>query len=125
MGMETVHHVHADDVAQGFVCALRQRSTSIGESFHIVSPAALTLRGFAHGAATLLGTTARLRFLPYAEWSATVSEKDARSTWDHVAHSPNCSIAKARAMLGYSPRYASLEAVADALTAMRANGTVA
>ena len=124
LGMETVHHVHADDVAQGFVCALQRRSVSVGESFHIVSPSALTLRGFAHGAATLLGNTARLRFLPYAEWSATVSEKDARSTWDHISHSPHCSIAKARTLLGYSPRYSSLEAIAEALRAMQASGIV-
>jgi nucleoside-diphosphate-sugar epimerase len=125
LGMETLHHVHADDVARGFVCALQRRSASTGESFHIVSSKALTLRGFAHGAATLLGSTARLRFLPYTEWCKTVSEKDARITWDHISHSPNCSIEKAQSLLGYAPRYSSLEAVEDALTAMRANGTVA
>jgi nucleoside-diphosphate-sugar epimerase len=124
LGMETVHHVHADDVAQAFVGALQCRSVSLGESFHVVSPAALTLRGFAHGVATLFGTTAHLRFQPYDEWKETVSEKDAKSTWDHIAHSPNCSIAKARKLLDYAPRYTSLEAVADALKAMRANGTL-
>ena len=43
LGMETVHHVHADDVAQAFMQALTNWSGSIGESFHVVSPAALTL----------------------------------------------------------------------------------
>lgn len=124
LGMETVHHVHADDVAQVFVCALHHRAASLGESFHVVSPAALTLRGFAERTAQLLGSDALLKFLPYAEWTTTVSEKDARSTWDHIAHSPNCSIAKARALLGYAPRYSSMEAVADALAAMRRDGTL-
>jgi nucleoside-diphosphate-sugar epimerase len=36
-------------------------------------------------------------------------------TWDHIAHSPNCSIAKARKLLGYEPRYSSLEAVRESL----------
>ena len=124
LGMETVHHVHADDVAQSFMCALRHRTASLGESFHVVSPAALTLRGYAEKSATLLGATAKLRFLPFDEWKATVSEKDARSTWDHIAHSPNCSIAKAQRLLQYQPRYTSMEAIADALTAMRAAGTI-
>src|SRR5271154_6545982 len=43
IGMETVHHVHSDDVAQCFVRAVEQRSSALGESFHVVSPAALTL----------------------------------------------------------------------------------
>jgi nucleoside-diphosphate-sugar epimerase len=122
--METVHHVHADDVAQAFMCALARRSVSIGESFHVVSPAALTLRGFAEHMAGWAGRKANLTFLPWEEWKNTVSEKDARSTWDHIAHSPNCSIAKARALLGYAPRYTSLQAVQEAVAAMQVNGTV-
>jgi len=47
LGMETVHHVHADDVAAIFMAALGSRSTALGESFHVVSSAALTLRGYA------------------------------------------------------------------------------
>ena len=42
LGLECLHHVHADDVAQAFQKSLGRWSTSIGESFHIVSPAALT-----------------------------------------------------------------------------------
>jgi predicted RNA polymerase sigma factor len=42
-------------------------------------------------------------------------EADARATWDHIAHSPNCSIDKARRSLGYWPRYCSLQAVGEAL----------
>lgn len=120
LGMETVHHVHADDVAQAFLCAMKHRSVAIGESFHVVSPAALTLRGFAERMSTWFGHTPSLTFLPWEEWKDTVSEKDARATWDHIAHSPNCSIAKAQKLLGYTPRYTSLEAVQEAVSAMQA-----
>ena len=47
LGLETVHHVHADDVAQLFMCAIARWSASVGEAFHAVSPAAITLRGYA------------------------------------------------------------------------------
>ena len=47
LGMETVHHVHAEDVAQSFIKAINNRSTAVGESFHVVSPQALTLKGYA------------------------------------------------------------------------------
>ena len=115
LGMETVHHVHADDVAQAFELAIRSPDRAIGESFHVVSPAAMTLRGYAEGMASHYGQPARLAFKPWHEWQRSVSEAEARATWDHIAHSPNCSIAKARERLGYAPRYSSIEAVIEAV----------
>ncbi|MBI1299500.1 NAD-dependent epimerase/dehydratase family protein [bacterium] len=118
LGMETVHHVHADDVAQIFIQAMANRSAAVGESFHAVSPAALTLRGYAESMATWFGQAAQLEFLPWESWRETVTEQEARATWDHIAHSPNCSIAKAERMLNYRPRYTSLQAVQEAVTWM-------
>jgi nucleoside-diphosphate-sugar epimerase len=124
IGMETVHHVHADDVAQCFVNAMHQRNSALGQSFHVVSPAALTLRGFAECVGEWFGQTAQLQFLPWEQWRGEVSERDAAVTWDHIAHSPNCSIAKARARLGYEPRYSSLEAVRESLSWLIEQGVV-
>ncbi len=115
LGRETVHHVHADDVAQAFEKALANRAASVGESFHVVSPAAVTLLGYAETVASWFGREANLRFLPWEEWRRTVPEKDAAKTWDHIAHSPNCSIEKARASIGYAPRYSSMQAVREAV----------
>jgi nucleoside-diphosphate-sugar epimerase len=115
IGMETVHHIHADDVAQAFMQALNHWNSSVGESFHVVSPAALTLRGYAEAMAVWFGQPARLDYLPWEEWKTTVSEEDATATWDHIAHSPNCSISKAQRLLGYEPRYSSLEAVQESV----------
>ena len=115
LGMETVHHVHADDVAQSFMQALAYWSTAVGESFHVVSPAALTLRGYAEAVAGWFGQMARLRYLAWDDWRTTVSEEEARATWDHIAHSPNCSIEKARRLIDYQPRYRSLQAVREAV----------
>jgi len=123
-GLETVHHVHADDVAQSFVQAISNWGTSTGESFHVVSAAALTLRGYAESVAGWFGKTANLKFLPWEEWSKTVSKYEAETAWSHVAHSPNASIAKAQRLLDYRPRYSSLQAVREALDWMIAEGTV-
>ncbi len=60
LGLETVHHVHADDVAQAFERALANWGAAVGESFHVVSPAALTLRGYAEAVAAWFGQPARL-----------------------------------------------------------------
>ena len=60
--LEAVHHVHADDVAQSFMCALARRSVAVGESFHVVSSAALTLRGYAQSVARWFGQEAKLHY---------------------------------------------------------------
>jgi nucleoside-diphosphate-sugar epimerase len=124
LGNETVHHVHADDVAQALVCALAHRDAAIGQSFHVVSPAALTLRGFAQTVASWFGREAQLAFLPWEEWKQGVNVRDARVTWDHIAHSPSCSIEKARRLLDYRPRYRSGDAVREALDSLIARGVV-
>jgi nucleoside-diphosphate-sugar epimerase len=124
LGMETVHHVHADDVAQAFMKAIAYRSVSIGESFHTVSPAALTLRGYAEAVAGWYGREANLKFLPWDAWKETVSPEEAQATWDHIAHSPNASIEKARRLIHYEPRYSSLQAVYEAVTWLADNGVI-
>jgi nucleoside-diphosphate-sugar epimerase len=125
LGMETVHHVHADDVARAFVHAVAGRSAAIGESFHVVSGSALTLRGYAEYMAEWFGRPPQLRFVPWEEFRRASSEKDAAATWDHIAHSPNCSIEKARRMLGYEPGYSSLEAVQESVSWLMEQGLAA
>jgi nucleoside-diphosphate-sugar epimerase len=124
-GMETLNHVHAADVAQAFLLALERRDAALGKSFHVVAAQALTLRGYAEQVAERFGQPARLRFLAWDEWRAGVSERDIRVTEDHLLHSPNCSIAKAQKLLGYEPRYASIDAVTEAVDWMIAHGIVA
>ncbi len=124
IGMETLHHVHADDVAQSFVHAMANRSVSIGEAFHVVSPAALTLRGYAERVAGWFGRPANLKFLPWCEWRKEVAEELAQLTWDHIAHSPNASIAKAQRLLDYRPRFSSLQAIHEAVEALIQKGIV-
>src|SRR5205807_1895255 len=86
---------------------------AIAENFHAVSSAALTLRGYAERMACWFGRKPRLKFLPWEEWRVNFSEKDAAVTLDHIAHSPNCSIEKARSLLAYAPEYSSLDAVQE------------
>ncbi|MEZ4621729.1 MAG: NAD-dependent epimerase/dehydratase family protein [Caldilineaceae bacterium] len=124
-GLETVHHVHADDVAQIFMQALANHSQAVGESFHTVSPAAVTLRGYAEQVAGWFGKEANIRYLPWEDWAAQQPADQAKATWDHIAHSPNCSIAKAQRLLNYQPRYSSLQAVYEAVQWLIAQEIVA
>lgn len=124
-GTEVVHHVHADDVAQLFILALSHWKAALGESFHAVSPAALTLQGYAESVAGWFGKEARLKFMPFDSWRNTVSAEDGDATWGHLVHSPNCySIVKAQRLLGYQPRYTSLEAIKESVQELMSTGVV-
>lgn len=124
LGLETVHHVHADDVAQSFMQSIANWSSAMGESFHVVSPQALTLRGYAEAMYAWFGREPKIEYAPWGEWRKTVSEDEARATWDHIAHSPNCSIAKAITRIGYQPRYTSLQGVQEAVQWLIEHGEV-
>jgi nucleoside-diphosphate-sugar epimerase len=116
LGLETVHHVHADDVAALVMATIERRNQAVGESFHAVSEQALSLHGYAEEMYSWFGQEPRLDFLPYAEWAAGRDLDEASATWDHIAHSPCCSMAKARRLLDFRPRYSSLEAVQESVT---------
>lgn len=123
-GMETVHHVHADDVAQLVVRAIANWSGAVGEAFNTVSAGAVSLKGYAEAMYRWFGHEPKLKFLPWEEWRALQSEKDAQATWEHIYRSPSHSIAKAQRLLGYRPRYTSLEAVCESVEALIAMGQV-
>ena len=124
-GLETVHHVHAADVAGVFLAALANRSVAVGESFHAVADGAMTLRGYAEGVAAWFGRDARLTFVPWDEWRQSVSERAAAATLDHIQHSPNCSMEKAARLLGFRPRYSALEAALSGISRLVDDGKIA
>jgi nucleoside-diphosphate-sugar epimerase len=115
MGMETLHHVHADDVAQGFINTIENRQNSIGESFNIVSKRAITLKEYANEIAIWFGKDANISFLPWEKWKKTVTESDAELTWKHLAHSTNGSLLKAKKLLNYKPHYSSIQAIQESI----------
>lgn len=123
-GLETVHHVHAEDVAQVAAKAIANREAAVGEAFNAVSPQALNLRGYAEEMYRFFGHEPRLSYLPFEEWSRTQPAEDARATWEHIIRSPAHSIEKARTRLGYAPKWSSLEAVKEAVAWLIENGRI-
>jgi nucleoside-diphosphate-sugar epimerase len=121
-GMARLQHVHADDVAQAFALAVERPDRAIGNAFHVAARQAVPMRDHARAAASWFGRAANLAFEPLDEWAAHVSPEDARITRDHVMHSPCASIEKARAMLGFEPRYTAVEAVREAVVWLADHG---
>ncbi len=123
-GLEMVHHVHADDVAQWIICAIEHRTASIGEVFNTVSAHALTLRGYAEEMYRWFEQEPRLSFAPFDQWKLGLAEKDAQTSWGHVMRSSCVSIEKSRQRLGYQPRFSSLESIQQSVKALIASGRV-
>ena len=119
-----LHHVHADDVAQAIELAVGNPASAIGESFNVVSPQAVTLRGLSEQVAGWYGKNAELIYLDWEEWRRHESQEDAGHTWEHIRNSPCGSIEKARHVLGYEPRYTTYEMLREALTWLIVNGRV-
>lgn len=125
LGLEMVHHVHADDVAQWIICAIEHRAASIGEVFNTVSSHALTLRGYAEAMYRYFGQESRLSFAPFDQWKLGLTESDAHTSWGHIMRSSCVSIAKSRQRLGYNPRFTSLAAIQESVGALITTGRVA
>lgn len=117
-GLETVHHVHAEDVARLIHAAIDARNAAAGEAFNAVSPAAITLRHYAEAMFRWHGHAPRLRFAPFDDWARGVTEEEAAAARDHIARSPCHSGDKARRLLGHVPRWTSLDAVRESVTAL-------
>ncbi len=124
-GMETVHHIHADDIASLIIAAITNWRASTGAAFHAVSPGAITLRHYAEAMSTWFGQKPDLVFLPWEEWKALQTPENANATWEHIIRSPNCSVEKSRRLLGHTPRYSSLAAVQESVSWLLANGKLA
>ncbi len=114
-GLGVLHHVHADDVAQAFELAL-SRPAAIGASFHVVAGQAMTLRGLAAGVARWFGREPVLDLVDWAEFERRAGAGPAGTTREHTDRSITASIDRARQVLGYAPRYSSLDALHEALT---------
>ena len=124
LGLETVHHVHADDVAQAIERAIERPEAAAGNSYHVVSERAMTLRGIAETAAGWFGQDARVDYAPFEEFLAGLDPENADASREHIMRSPSMSIDAAIADLGYAPRYTSAAAIADGLRWLIADGSL-
>jgi nucleoside-diphosphate-sugar epimerase len=123
LGLGVLNHVHADDVAQAFERAIT-RPGAVGSSFHVVAEQSMTCRGLAEGAARWFGREAVLDLVEWDEFERRIGPEQAAATRDHIERSITASIARGREVLGYAPRYSSLETLQESVRWLAANGEV-
>jgi nucleoside-diphosphate-sugar epimerase len=122
-GLGVLNHVHADDVAQAFERSLT-RPEAIGSSFHVVAAQSMTLRGLATGVAAWFGREPNLDFVDWPDFERQVGAGPAEVTREHTFRNLTASIDRARRVLGYEPRFTSLDALHEAVRWLAAHGEV-
>ncbi|WP_144753762.1 NAD-dependent epimerase/dehydratase family protein [Curtobacterium pusillum] len=115
LGAETMAHVHADDVAQAFQLAVEHREAAAGEDFFVTASTALTVRGYAHLAASWFGQEARLESVTWDRFRESTAPEHAGASWEHLSRSQVFSTEKPRRLLGYEPAYTAEATVLDAV----------
>ncbi len=121
-GQETIHHVHADDLAQLFESAMVNRQAAVGEAFSGVAAYAMSLVGCCEFVARLFGREANLEFVSDAEMERVMGAGAWAVTKDHVDHAPCCSIEKGRKLLGYEPRFTPEQIFVEAIEYLLESG---
>jgi nucleoside-diphosphate-sugar epimerase len=116
-GGETVHHVHAEDVADLHQTCLEKPEVSAGQSFNSVCTQALTLRGYAELVARHFGHEPTLDLVPWAEFARRVPAEEADKTIEHIGRAPLFSMEKARAVLGFVPKHTVTDTVLESIDA--------
>ena len=116
-GGETIHHVHAEDVASLHVTCLEQPDIAGGECFNSVCTEAVTLRGYAELVARHFGHEPNLELVPWAEFAARVGQEAADTTLEHIGRAPMFSMDKARDLLGFRPSHSVTDTVLESIDA--------
>lgn len=130
-GMETVHHVHASDVARLFVDAVRHREQALGEKFYAVSGGSITLYGYAKLLYNHYRHIPNIGFLSWTEWTEYVRNECAASStkeeieqqlvesYLHLSRSGFFSIEKEKNLLGYKPLHTNVETILESIDSYR------
>jgi nucleoside-diphosphate-sugar epimerase len=87
----------------------------------VTAEQAMTQRGLAAGVAGWFGREPVLDFVSWEEFARRAGAGPAEVTREHTTRSIAASIARGREVLGYAPRYSSLDALREALSWLVAN----
>jgi nucleoside-diphosphate-sugar epimerase len=114
-GGETIHHVHAEDVADLHQACLEQPDVAAGQSFNSVCTQAFTLRGYAELVARHFGHEPKLEFVPWEKFVSRVDPRHADTTLEHIGRAPLFSMEKARLLLNFVPKHHVTDTVLESI----------
>ena len=124
-GQETIHHVHAEDVAQLFYKAIVNRNQALGEIFNAVSGGSITLYGYAKLLYDYFGKEPKIEFKEWKDFCDYVGdEKETDMAYKHLIRSGYFNYEKENKLLGYKPKYKNVEAIKSAVKSYVERGII-
>ena len=109
LGLATLQHVHSYDLAQIIMACIKQQDVANGEAFNAVAEKAMTMRGICENLYAYYRQKENIKCLEWSDFEQTVGKKNAMVTLDHAAHSPCCSVEKAKKLLGVDIKYSIMD----------------
>ena len=109
MGLTTVHHIHSFDLAQIIYGCIKNQDVANGEAFIAVAEQAMTLKAICENLYEYFGQKPNLRFVEWQEFCDVVGEENAADSYDHMFHSPCCTVQKAEKLLGVKIKYSIMD----------------
>lgn len=108
-GLPTLQHVHSADLSRIITACIEKQEIANGQAFIAVAKRAMTLRAITEKLYAYYGKKPNIRFAEWSEFEKEVGSVNAGITWDHVFHSPCCSVEKAEKLLGVKMRYSIMD----------------
>lgn len=115
-GNHTLHHVHSEDIASLIEACLLQPEKANGETFHATTEAAITMAGFAEALYMHYGHTPKIKYMRLEKLEKIFLPNDYLNTTRHMMFASHCSMEKAKRVLGFVPKYSTMETILDALS---------
>ena len=109
MGLSTVQHIHAYDLAQIIYGCIKNQEVANGEAFIAVAERAMTLKAICEELYAHYNQKPNLRFVEWQEFCTLVGETQADISKDHMFHSPCCTVEKAKKLLGVEMKYSIMD----------------
>ena len=124
-GQETLHHIHAQDVAQLFFKAIIHRNQALGEIFHAVNGGSITLYGYAKLLFEYFGKEIKIEFKPWNEFCEYVgNKKDTDLGYLHFIRSGYFNCDKEEKLLGFKPKYTNVETIIEVVKSYVSRGII-
>jgi nucleoside-diphosphate-sugar epimerase len=82
------------------------------------------MRGLAAGVAAWFGREPTIEYVSWPEFEQSAGAEHATATREHGGRSITASIARAKDVLGYQPRYTTLEALREAVRWLADHGAI-
>lgn len=109
MGLTTLQHVHAYDLAQIIYGCIKNQEIANGEAFIAVAEHAMTNKAICEQLYAHYNQKPNLRFVEWQEFCTLVGETQADISKDHMFHSPCCTVEKAKKLLGVEMKYSIMD----------------